>query len=75
MTRPALSVVLLLTSSVTLASFPEAAAIDARVRAAMAETRANGMAIAVIDDGRVVYVAAASNCHGPGHATQRRPSI
>ena len=55
MTRPALYLVLLLTSSASLACLPGAAAIDARVRAAMADTRANGMAIAVIDDGRVVY--------------------
>jgi CubicO group peptidase (beta-lactamase class C family) len=58
MTRPALCLVLLLTSSGSLACLPGAAAIDARVRAAMAETRANGMAIAVIDDGRVAYVQA-----------------
>ena len=57
MTRPALYLVLLLTS-VPLACLPGASAIDARVRAAMAETRANGMAIAVIDDGRVAYVQA-----------------
>ncbi len=53
MTRPALYLVLLLTSGVSLACLPDAGAIDARVRAAMVETRANGMAIAVIDDGRV----------------------
>ena len=58
MTRPALYLVLLVTSSVSLAGLPETAAIDARVRAAMAETRAKGMAIAVIDDGRVAYVQA-----------------
>jgi CubicO group peptidase (beta-lactamase class C family) len=58
MTRPALCLVLLLTSSVSLACLPDAAAIDARMRAAMAETRAKGMAIAVIDDGRVAYVQA-----------------
>ena len=58
MTRPALCLVLLLTSSVSLACLPDAAAIDARVGAAMADTRANGMAIGVIDDGRVVYVQA-----------------
>ena len=58
MTRSALWIVLLLTSSASLACLPGAAAIDARVRAAMAETRANGMAIAVIDDGRVAYVQA-----------------
>ncbi len=51
MTRPALYLVLLLTSSAALARLPGAAAIDARVRAAMEETRAKGMAIAVIDDG------------------------
>jgi CubicO group peptidase (beta-lactamase class C family) len=56
MTRPALCM-LLLTSSVSL-GLPDGAAIDARVRAAMTETRANGMAIAVIDDGRVAYVQA-----------------
>ena len=51
-------VLLLLTSSASLACLPTAAAIDARVRAAMAETRANGMAIAVINGGRVTYVQA-----------------
>jgi len=50
--------VLLLLSSASLACLPSDAAIDARVRAAMAATRANGMAIAVIDDGRVAYVQA-----------------
>ena len=54
MTRAALCLVLL-TSSGSLACLPGAAAIDAQVRAAMTETRANGMAIAVIDDGRVAY--------------------
>ena len=58
MTHRALRLVLLLTTSASLACLPEPAAIDARVRAAMAETRANGMAIAVIDDGRVAYVQA-----------------
>src|SRR4030095_10654199 len=58
MRRSALYLVMLLTSSVSLACLPDAAAIDARVRAAMTETRANGMAIAVIDDGRVAYVQA-----------------
>jgi CubicO group peptidase (beta-lactamase class C family) len=51
-------VLLLLTSSASLACLPTAAAIDARVRAAMAETRANGMAIAVTNGGRVTYVQA-----------------
>jgi CubicO group peptidase (beta-lactamase class C family) len=58
MTRPALYLVLLLTSSASHARIPAAAAIDARARAAMTETRANGLAIAVIDDGRVVAVKA-----------------
>jgi CubicO group peptidase (beta-lactamase class C family) len=58
MTRPALYLMLILTSSVSLACRPSTAAIDARVRAAMAETRANGLAIAVIGDGRVAYVRA-----------------
>jgi CubicO group peptidase (beta-lactamase class C family) len=58
MTRPALYAVLLLTSGASLPGIPGAAAIDARVRAAMAATGANGMAVAVIDDGRVVTVQA-----------------
>jgi len=58
MTPRALRLVLLLASSVSFACLPGPAAIDARVRAAMAETRANGLAIAVIDEGRVVYVQA-----------------
>jgi CubicO group peptidase (beta-lactamase class C family) len=56
MTRSAVCLVLLLTSSAPPAYPPSPAAIDARVRTAMAETHANGMAIAVIDDGRVAYV-------------------
>jgi CubicO group peptidase (beta-lactamase class C family) len=59
MTRPALYLVLLLTSGASFSAWlPGAVAIDAHVRAAMAKTRANGMAIAVIDDGRVAYVQA-----------------
>jgi CubicO group peptidase (beta-lactamase class C family) len=58
MTRQGLCLVLLLTSGASLACLPRAAAIDARVRDAMAETGAKGMAIAVIDDGRVAYVQA-----------------
>ena len=65
MTRPALCLVLLLSASASLAGLPGAAAIDARVRAAMAETRASGMAIAVIDDGRV------ATCKPTAHATPR----
>jgi CubicO group peptidase (beta-lactamase class C family) len=58
MPRPAWCLVLLLAGSTSIAGLPRAAAIDGRVRAAMKETRANGMAIAVIDDGRVVHVQA-----------------
>jgi CubicO group peptidase (beta-lactamase class C family) len=58
MPRPAVCLVLLLSGSASLAGLPGAAAIDARVRAALVETRANGMAIAVIDDGPVAYVQA-----------------
>ena len=70
MTRSALCLVLLLTSSASLACLPGAAAIDARVRAAMAETRANGMAIAVIEDGRVVYVQAYGTRNAKGDPLQ-----
>ena len=56
--KRAVCLVLLLLGTASLAGLPGAAAIDARVRAAMVETRANGMAIAVIDDGRVAYVQA-----------------
>ena len=70
MTRSALCLVLLLTSSASLACLPGAAAIDARVRAAMAETRANGMAIAVIDDGRVAYVQAYGTRNAKGDPLQ-----
>ena len=57
-TRRTLCLVLLLAGSASFACLPSGAEIDARVRAAMTETRANGMAIAVIDDGRVAYVQA-----------------
>jgi CubicO group peptidase (beta-lactamase class C family) len=40
------------------ASLPSPSAIDGRVRAAMNDTGANGLAIAVIDNGRVGYVQA-----------------
>jgi CubicO group peptidase (beta-lactamase class C family) len=58
MTPGTLRLALLLTSTSSLACLPGPAAIDARVRAAMAETRANGLAIAVIDEGRVAYAQA-----------------
>ena len=69
MTRPALCLVLVLTS-MSLACLPGAARIDARVRAAMAETRANGLAIAVIDDGRVTYVQAYGTRNAKGDPLQ-----
>ena len=53
-----LCLALLATTIPAAADIPSPAAIDARVRAAMAETRAHGMAIAVIDDGRVQYAQA-----------------
>lgn len=49
---------LLLASSSVQPGVPVSAAIDSRVRAAMDATRAHGMAIAVVDDGRVAYVQA-----------------
>jgi hypothetical protein len=45
-------------------SSPTDTDIDARVRAAMAGTRANGMAIAVIDDGRVALRLRLQRQHG-----------
>ena len=72
MTRSVLCLVLLLASTASLACLPDAAAIDARVRAAMAETRANGMAIAVIDDGRVAYVR--RTAHATPRAIRSRPT-
>ena len=70
MTRPAVYLALLLTSSASLACLPDAAAIDAPVRAAMADTRANGLAIAVIDDGQVAYVRAYGTRSAKGEPLQ-----
>jgi CubicO group peptidase (beta-lactamase class C family) len=56
--RPVWCLVVLLASSASSGCLPEVAAIDARVRAVMAETHARGMAVAVIDDGRVAYAQA-----------------
>ena len=64
MTRPALYLTLVLTSSMSLACLPSPAVIDTRVRATMAETGAKGLAIAVIDDGQVAYV----NAYGARNA-------
>lgn len=58
MIRAGLLLPLLLATVGAAACRPGGAAIHARVRAAMAETGARGMAIAVIDDGRVAYVQA-----------------
>ena len=58
MTRTSLCLLLLISISQSVSRLPGGAAIDARVRTAMAETRANGIAIAVIDDGKVAYVQA-----------------
>ena len=56
MTRSMIALALLLTGCAANASLPRPEAIDARMRAAMANTHANGMAVAVIDDGKVTYV-------------------
>jgi CubicO group peptidase (beta-lactamase class C family) len=58
MTRRTLLLLPLLASAASFACLPRPAAVDARVRAALAATHAHGLAIAVIDDGRVVYVQA-----------------
>jgi CubicO group peptidase (beta-lactamase class C family) len=58
MQRSALCLALLLAGCSARVTLPGPAAIDTQVRAAMASTQANGMAIALIDDGRVVYVQA-----------------
>ena len=58
MTRSMIALALLLTGCAANASLPRPEAIDARMRAAMANTHANGMAVAVIDDGKVTYVQA-----------------
>ena len=44
--------------SLALTALPAPAAIDAEARAVLAKTHANGLAIALIDDGRVGYVQA-----------------
>ena len=58
MARSALCFALLLAGCTASTGLPRPDTIDARVRAAMADTHANGMAIAVIDDGRVTHVQA-----------------
>src|SRR6187397_1733547 len=58
MMRSVIAFALLLTACAADANLPRPEAIDAQVRAAMADTHANGMAIAVIEDGRVTYVQA-----------------
>jgi CubicO group peptidase (beta-lactamase class C family) len=57
MTRSVLLVALLLTGSASQAPVPHTA-IDAQARAALAATRAKGLAVAVIEDGQVTYVQA-----------------
>ena len=70
MTRHALFLILVLAGNASLAPLPVPAAVDARVRAAMADTRANGMAIAVIEDGRVAYVQAYGARNAKGEPLQ-----
>src|SRR4051812_38804524 len=55
MTRSVLLMALLMTGSGSQAPVPHAA-IDAQARAALAATRAKGLAVAVIEDGQVTYV-------------------
>lgn len=55
----AATLLLLMTISVWVrAAVPEPAAIDASVRGVMAETGAKGLAVAVVDEGKVAYVQA-----------------
>ncbi|HEY5078344.1 MAG TPA: serine hydrolase domain-containing protein [Opitutaceae bacterium] len=57
--RPALIVAILAALPVGVhAAIPDAAAIDSRVRRVMADTGSRGIAVAVIDGGRVAYVQA-----------------
>ena len=70
MVRPVLCLALLLTSCASRSSLPRPEAIDARVRTAMAETHANGMAIAIIDEGRVAYVQAYGTRNAKGDPLQ-----
>lgn len=59
LTQPALlSSVLCLSIPLVAQTIPCGAATDAKVRGIMAQTGANGMAVAVIDHGEVVYVQA-----------------
>ena len=69
MTRSVLFVVLLLTGSPPQAPVSHAA-IDAQARAAIAATRANGLAVAVIEDGQVVYVQAYGTRNAKGDPLQ-----
>ncbi len=48
--------ILLVAALPTAASLPAASAIDAEIKAAMAATGARGLAIAVIEEGRVIHV-------------------
>lgn len=51
-----LSSILCLSIPLAAQTIPSGAAIDAKVAGIMAQTRANGMAVAVIDHGKVAYV-------------------
>ena len=61
---------LLLRGTSAQARLPGGAAVDSRVRALMTATRANGMAIAVIDDGQVQYVQAYGTRNAKGDPLQ-----
>jgi CubicO group peptidase (beta-lactamase class C family) len=69
MTRYVLFVALLLTASRWQAPVPHAG-IDAQARAAIAATRAQGLAVAVIEDGQVAYVQAYGTRNAKGDPLQ-----
>jgi CubicO group peptidase (beta-lactamase class C family) len=58
MTKKLLSALLCLPVASIAQTIPSGAAIDARVKKVMSKTQANGMAVAVVDRGKVGYVQA-----------------
>jgi CubicO group peptidase (beta-lactamase class C family) len=69
MIRPVLVIALLLAVTAWQAPVPHAS-IDAQARAAMAATGANGLAVAVIEGGQVVYVQAYGTRNAKGDPLQ-----
>lgn len=68
--RRLLTSVALATLSMLVAAAPEPAAIDAEVRRAMAADRINGLAVAVVEDGRIHHVAAFGRRNAAGDPLQ-----